>query len=171
MMCTFQPPKVHSPKVQSPKVDRSLPPVQSCTFIDLVFDELTLFELVNEQYQHLGMHIRGAIAIHPSNSAFQPPVDAIALMPEAGAPIEITFDRPIRHLVAVVNGARQIRMTGFDRHNNILAHERTETCLREIPAESTAAFPRHTLAIEGEAFSRVVFSSDAPFLLQSLSYR
>ncbi|NJL23025.1 MAG: hypothetical protein HC895_22890 [Leptolyngbyaceae cyanobacterium SM1_3_5] len=53
MMCTSQP-----PKVQSPKVDRSLPPVQPCTFT-IVFDELTLFEAVNEQYQHLGMHIRG----------------------------------------------------------------------------------------------------------------
>ncbi|MBD2090508.1 hypothetical protein H6F67_11650 [Microcoleus sp. FACHB-1515] len=166
MMCTSQP----------PKADRSLPPVQSRSFTDLVFDELTLFESVSEQYQHLGMRVQGAIAIHPSNSAFQPPVDAIALMPEAGnVPIEITFERPVWRIVAIVNGARQIRMTGFDRHSNVVAHERTEPRLQhsaELPTggETIAAFPWHTLAIEMEGLSRIVFSSDAPFLLQSLSY-
>lgn len=167
MMCTSQP----------PKVDRSLPPfAQSRAFTEIVFDELTLFESVSEQYQHLGMHIRGAIAIHPSNCAFQPPVDRIALMPAGGTSIEITFDRSIRRIMVIVNGARQIRLTGFDRYSNILAHERTSTRLRQIPAESLqggeaiAAFPWHNLTIDSESLSRVVFSSDAPFLLQSLSY-
>jgi hypothetical protein len=137
--------------------------------IELVFDELTLFESVNDQYQDLGMHFEGAVAIQPSNPAFRPMSGSFVLMPETiGSPLVVTLEMPVQRVTAIVNGARQVRMTSFDRHSNILAHERTTTC--PLHSSSIESFPSQTLQASVAGIARVVFASDAPFLIESLSY-
>jgi len=155
---------------QSVPIDRSLARMAEpeAKLIELVFDELTLFEPVNDQYQDLGMYFEGAVAIQPSNPAFRPASDSFVLMPETvGFPLVVTLDVPVQQVTAIVNGARQVRMTSFDRHNNVLAHERTTAHLLHSTG-AIESFPWQTLKASVMGIARVVFTSDAPFLIESL---
>jgi hypothetical protein len=150
--------------ITAPPVPR--PPVPE--FIQLDFEELSLFEQVQNQYQNLGVRFEGAIAIHPSNPAFASPSGSLVIIPSGeGLSITVHFDRPIRQTKAVVIGARSVRLTAFDRHGNVLIQERTSTQL-QIPAEAIASLPAEKLAAIAEKIVRIVFASDAPFILDSL---
>lgn len=150
-----------------------LPPLQPLTKpipctpvapITLDFEALAPFDRLQDQYQDLGIRFEDAIAIHPSHPGFKPPSGSIALMPSGGASVTVHFDRSIAEAGATVVGARQVRLTAFDRHSNVLAQDRTRTPLK-IAAESIKSFPQQTLKVVGDRIARIVFTSDAPFIL------
>lgn len=141
------------------------PQIKELTKID--FKELKLFEQVKSQYKDLGVQFDGAIAISPSNPAFFPFSGSLVVMPVADdLAITVHLDQPMQKIGALVIGARQVRLIAFDRHSNVLAHH----SLTFHPVQSSQlieVFPQQKLEITATDIARVVFSSDAPFVMSS----
>jgi hypothetical protein len=140
------------------------------TLVQLDFAKLTQFERVNEQYRNLGLSIEDAIALQPSNPAFACAADSLVLMPTASKPhITVSFHQMVQRIRAVVSGARQIRLTVFDRHSNVLLQQHTDQAHSHHPdAGAIELFPQHSLEAAAAGIARVVVASDAPFLLNQL---
>jgi len=154
-------------KTQSKPIYHLLQP-QATEQIRINFQELTLFEQVKSQYQDLGVRFEGAIAISPSNPAFFPLSGSLVVMPVADdLAITVHLHQPIQKIGALIIGARQVRLIAFDRHSNVLAHQ-SITFHPVQSSELIEVFPQQKLEIAATDIARVVFSSDAPFVMSSL---
>lgn len=146
-------------------------PVSVVELNRLDMETLMQFELIQDQYRALGVCFEGAIALQPSNPAFSAPSGSMVLMPTASKPhIIANFLHPVQRIGAMVSGARQIRLTAFDRHGNVLMHQCTDRPRSLQLAEENRAFPRHVLEVNAAGIARVVFASDSPFLLDDFFF-
>jgi hypothetical protein len=155
-------------KTQSTKHIYHLFQPQTAEQIRINFQELTLFEQVKSQYQDLGVRFEGAITISPSNPAFFPLSGLLVVMPVADdLTITVHLHQPMQKIGALVIGSRQVRLIAFDRHSNVLAHQ-SMTFHPVQSSELVEVFPQQKLEITATDIARVVFSSDAPFVMSSL---
>lgn len=156
----------------SPVVDQPSPHLSPTIQID--FSDLRLFEQVEQQYLDQGIYMEGAIAIQPSNPAFQ--TDRLAIMPNAGrSDITIRFHIPRYRIQAGVTGARAIKLTAFDANQQILAQHCVGVAqylqLLQLPTiASQDKLPQQQIdvAIENKPIYQIQISSDAPFVLHQL---
>lgn len=135
--------------------------------VKLDFQELTAFERVGDRYRHLGVTFSEAIALEPSNPTFQPRAGSLVLMPLADRrSITVDFCHPVRQLEAYVSGARSVTLTAFDRDGKPL-------CLIGCScqgADPDRMLPRQQLKLDIEGIAKVMFHSNAPFILEQLSW-
>jgi hypothetical protein len=143
--------------------------------IQLDFSELTVFEPVQDHYQQQGIRFEGAIALRPSNPAFNvDPVDptAIALAPEAGrSSIAVHFEQLQRLAGALVTATQKIKLTLFNQANEPIA-EQYAGATQYVQGLLTAdeSFPQHYMELIEQGIAKVEFSSDAPFILHRFFY-
>jgi hypothetical protein len=136
--------------------------------LGLDFEDLTVFEAVTEQYNHLGLHIRGAIAIDPSNPAFPPKSGSVVLMPASHEMIvTVSFDQPIAWMSVFVCSAGCVGLTAFDAAGNIVAHLNTVVSSSNLePANKyPATWHGQQLELNRHGIARVMFHSSEPFIL------
>ena len=177
--CTFSPsdlPTSHLSTdlstVVEQRVEQPSPTIPPTIQID--FSDLRLFEQVEQQYLDQGIEMEGAIAIQPSNPAFQ--TDRLAIMPNAErSDITVRFHVPRHHIQAVVTGVKAIKLTAFDAKQQILAQHCVGVAqylqLLQLPAtDSQDKLPQQQLdmAIENQSIYQIQVSSDAPFVLHQL---
>lgn len=140
--------------------------------VQLSFEGLTEFESVRNQYRHQGVVFDGAIAIYPSNPAFQSQSPTLALVPATtNLTVTLYFRHPVRQVGALVTGAKPVHLRIFDKGDRLLAHhsighrQSLQPCRTKATRLSSSSYPQHRLAIEAEGIAKAIFEADSPFLL------
>lgn len=140
-------------------------------WIPLNFATLTGFEVVREQFQAVGVRFEDAIAVHPSNPAFQTDSGQLALMPIAErTKITAQFQQPQRWVQAVLTGARQIRLTAYAGDVTVLTQS-TQQEQAQLGYATPIALPQQSLELVSNRITKVTFDSPAPFLLSEFCYQ
>ncbi|MGK7905376.1 MAG: hypothetical protein AB4352_29020 [Hormoscilla sp.] len=136
--------------------------------VQLNFEDLKTFERVTDQYQHLGVGFEQAIALSPSNPAFQPRTGSLALMPPSHQKsITVSFLRSIAKVGAYVSNVIPVTLTAYDEDGNRLGSASSQPCSFPEPG---VALERQLLELEIEGVAYVTFYSDAPFILNDLFF-
>ncbi len=150
----------------------SAAPIQS--FVNLVpinFSDLQPFERVQSQYQAWGIEFDGAIALQPSNSAFQLSQASVGLMPSCDRiPLRIYLQQPHHWMSACLIGAKRITVRAFDASQRLI-HEQSfgqSHYLQHRIAASSAVVISHMMQLQASTIARIEISSDAPFILENL---
>lgn len=150
----------HSPKGTHQQAIPSL--------VQLDFQDLKAFERVTDQYQHLGVEFEQAIALSPSNPAFQPRTGSMAVMPPSHhKSITVSFLRPIAKVGAYVSNVIPVTLTAYDEDGNSLGSASSHPCPFPEPG---VALPQQLLELEIEGIAYVTFYCDAPFILNDFFY-
>lgn len=147
---------------------KSTPPQATPSLVRLDFQDLKAFERVTEQYQHLGVQFEQAIALSPSNPAFQPRTGSMAVMPPSHhKSITVSFFRSIAKVGAYVSNVIPVTLTAYDEDGNSLGSASSQPCSSPQPG---VALDRQLLELEIEAIAYVTFHSDGPFILNDLFF-
>ncbi|MBW4495566.1 MAG: hypothetical protein KME26_21270 [Oscillatoria princeps RMCB-10] len=150
---------------------RQMPPAQPA-FIQLDFENLKGFEQLSDQYASSGVRFEGAIALQPSNPAFVPPSASQVLMPLVNQTgITAYFPRPASRAGAFVIGTKPVVLAAFDADGNRLREINTDANYVISPAgELPKPLPHHRLEVTGTPIAKVVFYSNAPFILDDFFF-
>lgn len=112
---------------------------QTPTLVRLDLEDLKCFEVVEKQFEHWGVTLHNAIAIHPSNPAYPPHSGVTILM---GAPkggfLEVRFQYPVRLFCAFVTSSSRAVVKAYDQNDTVL--EKTDIPTGNL-AVSDAAVP------------------------------
>jgi hypothetical protein len=140
--------------------------------IQLNFQSLSAFDRVTNQYGRWGVQFLGAIAIQPSNPAFVPHSGSLALMPLTNqTKLTAAFAQAIQKVSAFVIGTKRVVLTAFDENGNILGQVNSNTAQAVEPEKAPQArLPVQRLALEGWNIAKVIFHSDAPFILNDFCF-
>ncbi|GAB4147939.1 MAG: hypothetical protein Fur0046_26330 [Cyanobacteria bacterium J069] len=138
--------------------------------VELDFDELTIFEMVNTQFCYLGVTFVNAIALVPSNPAYPAHTGQLVLMgcPKGGW-LEATFDQPVQRVSGHVTSSRPTVMAAFDEHNRPVAQ--TQTPAANLAGASPDHAPNLELTLTARKISRVTFYTfDGQLTLGAFSF-
>ncbi|WP_416674851.1 hypothetical protein [Egbenema bharatensis] len=137
--------------------------------LQLDFTDLKVFESVQDQYQRWGIRFEGAIALRPSNPAFQIEPETIVLVPEVGCSnIAVQFEQLRKWVGAVVTATQRVKLTLLNRENEPIAEQWAGTVQYVQGRQTTHEFfPQHSMELIQDNIARVEFSSEAPFILHS----
>jgi hypothetical protein len=128
----------------------------TCVRIDL--EDLKCFEVVERQYQDLGVTFSNAIAIEPSNPAFPAYSGSIVLF---GSPrdgwLEATFEFPVQFVSGFVTGSRRTVLVAFDVNGKPVA--RTEAPDANLAGSGTEVPPNLQLSLKAANIYRVTFQT------------
>lgn len=140
--------------------------------IELDFDNLSGFELVSNQYEHLGVRFSEAIALQPSHPAFPYRQGSFVLMP-LGERTEIIayFHRSICHAGAFVVCPKPVRLIAFDASDEPIARISTKQIqVSQGAAEIPEVLPRQKLEIQHPNIAKVLFGASTPFTLDDFFF-
>lgn len=94
---------------------------ESSKLIHLPFENLRCFEVVREQFAHLGILFENTVVLQPSNAAYFPEVGRLVLM---GAPqngwLEIRFTIPITHFRCRLTSSQPAVISAYDSEDHLL---------------------------------------------------
>lgn len=137
--------------------------------VQLNFSNLQPFERVQSQYQTWGIAFDGAIALQPSNTAFQILPSSMGLMPSCDRrPLSISFQQTRHWVSACLIGARRITVQAFNTNNQLVAEQHFgQTQYLQSPFALSSPVIQYDIKLAG-AIDRIQISSDAPFMLQNL---
>ncbi len=140
--------------------------------IQLDFQNLKAFEQLSDQYACSGVRFEGAIALQPSNPAFVPPSASQVLMPLVNQTgITVYFRRHASSAGAFVIGTKPVVLVAFDSDGNLLREINTGANYLISPAgELPTPLPYHRLEVKGTHIAKVVFYSNAPFILDDFFF-
>ncbi len=156
-----------SPRHHSKPSDLNLPTIEP-GYVRLALEELNCFETVQKQFAHWGILFQNAIAISPSNPAFGVSADVKVLMgaPKSGL-IEITFDRPVKLVKALVTSTRRSVLSAYDHAGEII--NQTEMPGANLIGCDSEIAPNFPLSVQGSPISKVSFYAfDGQIILHSL---
>lgn len=134
------------------------------------FSDLQPFERVRSQYQAWGIEFEGAIALQPSNSAFNLPEASVGLIPCSDRrPIKLYLQRPYQEIGACLIGAKQITVKAFGA-NQQLVHQQCFGQTNYLQAQGAASRTviLHNMQLSDSAIVQLEISSDASFMLKNL---
>jgi hypothetical protein len=140
------------------------------SLIQLNFQNLSPFTIVASQYQMWGIEFTNAIALQPSNPAFE--ITQMGLLPlKPRSSLQIHFQQP-RQLVNLQGvRARQIRIQGYDAEDRLIDDQRLGelTYLQAATPPSTAStVVPFEMQIQNRAITRIELISATPFLVRQL---
>jgi hypothetical protein len=130
--------------------------VPACVFLTL--EDLKCFEVVDKQFQFLGVTFRNAIALHPSNPAYPAHSGEIVLLaaPKSGW-LEAKFSRPVVLARGFVTSSRQATLTAYDEAGTAIAQ--AETASSNLAGSNTSTPPNAELSVQAPNIHRIVFSA------------
>ncbi len=127
---------------------------------DLEFKELNLkelqpFEVVEDQFQKLGVQFSNAIALVPSNPAYPSANAQLVLMgsPKRGW-LEATFATPVKFVTGYVTSSRRTVMAAFDETDTPVAQIETGA---NLAGSGSTIPPNVPLSLRGKNIRRVTF--------------
>ena len=140
--------------------------------VHLSFEMLNPFEAVRDQFRDYGVQFENAIALAPTNPAFAHHAHALALMPTAGqSSVKLHFNHAIERVSASVIGVRHISLVALDENEEVVARQSVyvgrSLCHNSDLMEP---LPCLTLDVTGQHIHQVVLTSDAPFVINDLSF-
>jgi hypothetical protein len=144
------------PTAESPDTDIKSVCPQAAVRLD--FDSLQPFERVERHFQKLGVTFKNAIALQPSNPAFQPIPGKMVLMgsPKSGW-LEAVFDRPVNWVSGSITGSRRTVMAAFDANNRPIAQ--TQTAGANLVGSDSKLLPNLELSLLGEGIQRITLQT------------
>lgn len=139
------------------------------SLIQLNFQNLPPFTLVQSQYQSWGIEFSNAIALLPSNAAFDHV--QIGLLPlQARSPLQIHFQQPRQLVNLQLRGAKQIRIRAYDASDRLLQEQQigVSTYLYGEAVSPSPVLP-FEVQVQAPAIARLELIGDSPFLLRQLT--
>ncbi|BAZ17227.1 hypothetical protein NIES4071_91050 [Calothrix sp. NIES-4071] len=140
----------------------------NCVCLNL--ETLKCFEVVERQYEDLGVIFSNCIAIQPSNPAFPSHSGAVVLM---GAPkggfLEVAFVRPVNIVKALVTSSQRLLLSAYNRERKIVAQEVLP--VGNLANSDSALPPNKQLKVKAEEISSITFCAfDGQFTLDNFSF-
>jgi len=142
----------------------------SPTRVQLSFEELKCFEVVDRQFQPWGVTFRNCIAIRPSNPAFPPHSGTTVLMaaPKNGW-LEATFPHWVRSVKAFVTSSQRLVLSAYNSDNQQLAT--VEISEPNLAGTDSPIPPNKQLLLEAPNIYRITFCAfDGQFTVDDLSF-
>lgn len=140
--------------------------------VHLSFEMLNPFESVRDQFRDYGVQFEQAIALAPSNPAFASHANALVLMPTASySSMKLHFNHAIERISAAVIGVRHISLIALDEQDDVVARQSVYVG-RSLHhnGDLVEPLPCLTLDVTGDRIRQVVLMSDAPFVVNDLSF-
>ncbi|HIK55685.1 MAG TPA: hypothetical protein IGS37_11045 [Synechococcales cyanobacterium M55_K2018_004] len=138
--------------------------------VRLALEHLRPFEIVESQFQQVGVTFKNAIALVPSNPAFPPHQGEMVLMaaPKPGC-IEAHFAKPVRSVTGRVTSSHRAVMAAFDGNDQPIAQ--TESRGANLAGSEAGLPPNLALRLNAANIRRVRFYSfDGQLTLGELSF-
>lgn len=145
-------------------------PMQQSSRIRLDLEDLRCFEVVEQQFKHWGIAFRNAIALQPSNPAYQTRSGSTLLM---GAPrngwLEVNFSQTVKTFCCYVTSSRRMLLSVYDNQDELLVrHSLDEPNLAGFGSEIP---PNAQLSVEESNISRITFYAfDGQLTITDLSF-
>jgi len=131
---------------------------KSPNYVRLDLQHLECFEIVDQQYEQMGVTFTNAIALNPSNPAFPATQGQTVLL---GAPksgwLEATFTQPVQFVGSLVTSSRRTVLMGFDDENQLVA--KAETPGPNLAGSNSPTPPNAELNLVAQNIRRITFSS------------
>lgn len=138
--------------------------------VQLSFEELKCFEVVDRQFQPWGVTFRNCIAIRPSNPAFPAHSGTTVLMaaPKNGW-LEAIFPDSVSLVKAFVTSSQRLVLSAYNRDNQLLAQ--VEIAEPNLAGTDSPNPPNKELLIIAPNIYRVNFCAfDGQFTVDDLSF-
>lgn len=138
--------------------------------ICLNLETLKCFEVVERQYEELGVIFNNCIAIQPSNPAFPTDYGAVVLM---GAPkggfLEIAFARPVNMVKALVTSSQRLLMSAYNRERKIVAQ--AVLPVGNLANSDSTLLPNHLMSVKASQICSITFCAfDGQFTVDNFSF-
>ena len=164
--------KVPTAVYERPKQAESNPQSSAAnpTCIHLDLDDLKSFEVVNQQFEQLGVTFMNAIALQPSNPAFPPRSGTMVLIggPKSGW-LEASFRYPASFVSCFVTSSRQVVLCAYDSENNTIAQ--VEMPEANLAGSNSAIAPNKQLTLEVPNIHRItLYAFDGQFSLDDFQF-
>ena len=146
----------------------ALPRSSKC--VQLSFEDLKCFEVVDRQFKSLGVTFCNCIAIRPSNPAFPPNSGTTVLMaaPKNGW-LEATFPHSVRSVKAFVTSSQRLVLSAYDINNERIGQ--VEISEPNLAGTDSSIPPNNQLLIEAPNIYRITFCAfDGQFTVDDLSF-
>lgn len=160
---------IGSPSV-APPAQGELESGSTQKYVRISLEEIEGFEVVKDQFQHLGVQFINAIALEPSNPAFPAPVGVKVLMgaPKSGS-IELTFKEPVKWVSALVTSSRRTILSACDRENKEIARDEMPTS--NLTGSNSPIPPNAPLKVQAPAIYKATFYAfDGQLIIRDLSF-
>ena len=138
--------------------------------VQLSFEELKCFEVVDRQFEPWGVRFRNCIAIRPSNPAFPAHSGTTVLMaaPKNGW-LEATFPHSVSLVKAFVTSSQRLVLSAYNNDNQLLAQ--VEISEPNLAGTDSPIPPNKELLIIAPNICRINFCAfDGQFTVDDLSF-
>jgi hypothetical protein len=144
-----------APSVQELRLGSSELATRLSTCVRLDWEDLQCFDVVDRQFEQLGVTFANAVALRPSNPAYPPYSGMMVLMsaPKSGW-LEVTFLRPVQFVCGFVTSSRRTVATAFNALNQPIAQAET---LEANLAHENASSANAQLNLSAADIHRVTF--------------
>ena len=137
----------------------------------LNLESLQPFEVVNGQFESLGITFNNAIAIHPSNPAFPTYSGKMLLLaaPEHGL-IEITFSQPVSYVSGRVTSSRPTVFTAYNSLGKELVRKKLPN--PNLAGSNSPTSPNELLSAQARNINKITFYAfDGQLTLDTISFK
>lgn len=145
-------------------------PATEPAIVALNLEDLKCFEVVERQFQGLGIAFRNALALQPSNPAFPPRSGTTVLL---GAPkngfLEITLQKPACFVSAYVTSSQRTVLTAYDHEDKPIG--RAEMPGPNLAGSDSEIPPNTQLSLSVPNIHRLTFYAfDGQMIVDDLSF-
>ena len=145
--------------------------VTSPAQVNLNFEDLMCFEVVDRQFQKWGVTFNNCIAIRPSNPAFPAHSGRTVLM---GAPksgwLEALFHQPVKSVSAFVTTSQKLVLAAYNQDNQLL--KEVEISEPNLAGSDSSISPNILLTVTAADIYRVTYCAfDGQFILDDFKFR
>lgn len=139
--------------------------------VNLNFENLMCFEVVDRQFQKWGVTFNNCIAIRPSNPAFPAHSGSTVLM---GAPksgwLEASFIHPVKSVSAFVTTSQRLVLTAYNQDNQPL--KEVEIAEQNLAGSDSSIPPNVLLTVNEVDICRVTFCAfEGQFILDDFKFQ
>ena len=138
--------------------------------IKLNFKEIKCFEVLEEQFAHLGLICSNAIAIQVSNPAFPCRQGSVSLIKQTlNRCLEFKFSQPISFFSCNITSSRKTVLSAYDHQGNLLT--RSELSQSNLVGSDSPIPANAPLGVQARNISRITIDAfDGQLTLTELSF-
>lgn len=132
--------------------------VKTSTKIRLALEELYCFEVIENQFQHLGITFNNAIALQPSNPAFViKPTTTVIMGAPKGGHLEINFKYPVQKVCGMITSSSGTALLAYDVEGKKVGE--TRMSVSHYISSDALNFPHAQLKLSGFNIQKVIFET------------
>lgn len=137
--------------------------------IKLNFEEIKCFEILENQFAHLGLTCSNAIAIQASNPAFPEGKGASIIKQTINRCLEFNFSKPINFFSCYITSSRKTILSAYDNRGNLLT--RSELSQSNLVGSNSPIPANAPLGVQARNIARITIDAfDGQLTLTELSF-